>query len=554
MTTHSKVRWLGLAVLSVGVAMIIVDATIVNVAIPSIIDDLGIELVDAEWINTIYSLVFAALLITLGRLGDLYGRKRLFHIGLVVFVAASMLAGQAPTGGLLIAARSLQGVGAAMILPSTLSIVNASFQGRERAIAFGIWGSVIGGMAALGPLLGGWLTTSYSWRWAFYINVPVGALALIGSMKWVSDSRDEQARGGFDPLGIVTISVGLSSLVFGLIEGSRYGWFEATRPFTIGGWTWSVGSISVVPFAFALAAICIPLFLLVESRRAVREKPVLFNLALFGIKSFRYGNLTAATLALGELGMIFVLPLFLTAVLGYTAFRTGLLLLALAGGAFLGGPAAAALSQRFGPRRVVTTGMLIEAIAIGSIALLINPEMTGARLIPALFVYGIGVGLATAQLTSVILVDVPPSDSGQASGMQSTFRQIGSAFGIALVGTVLATSLGTLSADRLGSVPGLPPQAIAGIAEGMKASAGQIINQVSEQPDSAPVVDVLRGVFVDSAKRAALTAMIFVLLGFAMSWLLPDTRHNLQPEADPTRLPTEPTRLPTEPTAESPGG
>ncbi len=546
MTTHAKVRWLGLAVLSVGVAMIIVDATIVNVAIPSIIDDLGIELVDAEWINTIYSLVFAALLITLGRLGDLYGRKRLFHIGLVVFVAASMLAGQAPTGGLLIAARSLQGVGAAMILPSTLSIVNASFQGRERAIAFGIWGSVIGGMAALGPLLGGWLTTSYSWRWAFYINVPVGALALIGSMKWVSDSRDEQAKRGFDPLGIVTISVGLSSLVFGLIEGARYGWFEATRPFTIGGWTWSVGSISVVPFAFALAAICIPLFLLVESRRAVREKPVLFNLALFGIKSFRYGNLTAATLALGELGMIFVLPLFLTAVLGYTAFRTGLLLLALAGGAFLGGPAAAALSQRFGPRRVVTTGMLIEAIAIGSIALLINPEMTGARLIPALFIYGIGVGLATAQLTSVILVDVPPRDSGQASGMQSTFRQIGSAFGIALVGTVLATSLGTLSADRLVSVPGLPPQAIAGIAEAMKASAGQIINQVSEQPDSEPVVEVLRGVFVDSAKRAALTAMVFVLLGFAMSWLLPDTRHNLQPEADPARLPTGPT-------AESPG-
>jgi EmrB/QacA subfamily drug resistance transporter len=504
--------------------MIIVDATIVNVAIPSIIEDLGIELVDAEWINTIYSLVFAAFLITLGRTGDLYGRKRLFHVGLVTFVIASMLAGQAPTGGLLIAARSLQGIGAAMILPSTLSIVNASFQGRERAIAFGIWGSVIGGMAALGPLLGGWLTTSFSWRWAFYINVPVGALALLGSWKWVSDSRDEHAERGFDPLGVATISVGLSSLVFGLIEGSRYGWFEATRPFSIGDWTWPLESVSVVPLAFALSLVLIPLFFWIESRRSAAGQPVLFNLALFRIKSFRYGNLTAAALSLGELGMIFILPLFLTAVLGYTAFQTGLLLLALAGGAFLGGPAAAAFAHRSGPRRVVTTGMLIEAVAIGSIALLINPDMTGGRLIPSLFVYGVGVGLATAQLTSVILVDVPPRQSGQASGMQSTFRQIGSALGIALVGTVLATSLGTLSADRLTGVPGLPSQAVVGIADAMRASAGQIINEVADQPNSAEVVAVLRGAFVDSARRAAMTAMIFVLVGFSISWLLPDTR------------------------------
>ncbi|MDR9450577.1 MAG: MFS transporter, partial [Acidimicrobiia bacterium] len=424
--------------------------------------------------------------------------------------------------------------------PSTLSIVNASFQGRQRAIAFGIWGSVIGGMAAVGPLLGGWLTTSYSWRWAFYINVPVGALALIGSLTWVSDSRDEQAQRGFDPLGVAAISIGLSSLVFGLIEGSRYGWFEATRPFSVGAWTWSLGSVSIVPFAFALAAICLPLFFLVESRRAALGKAVLFNLALFRIKSFRYGNLTAATLSLGELGMIFVLPLFLTAVLGYTAFQTGLLLLALAGGAFLGGPAAAALAQRFGPRRVVTTGMLIEAVAIASIAYLISPDMTGARLIPSLFVYGVGVGLATAQLTSVILVEVPPRHSGQASGMQSTFRQIGSAFGIALVGTVLATSLGTLSADRLTTVQGLPPQAIEGIAEATRASAGQIINQLADQPDSEQVVEILRGVFVDSAKRAALTAMAFVLLGFSLSWLLPDTRHVVRAEPEPAHLPGEP--------------
>lgn len=176
-----------MAVLSLGVSMIIVDATIVNVAIPSILRDLRIAVTTAEWVNTVYALVFAALLITLGRAGDLFGRRRLFLIGVSVFVVASLLAAQAPNGGLLILGRVVQGLGAAMILPSTLSTVNATFTGRDRAIAFGIWGSVIGGMAAIGPLLGGWLTSSYGWRWAFYLNLPIGLL--VGSGRRVSFRR-----------------------------------------------------------------------------------------------------------------------------------------------------------------------------------------------------------------------------------------------------------------------------------------------------------------------------------------------------------------------------
>ena len=172
-------RWIGLAMLSLGVAMIIVDATIVNVAVPSIIRDLKLDSTTAEWINTVYALVFAALLITLGRIGDLWGRRRLYLLGLAVFGVASVLAGAAPTGELLIAARVLQGVGGAMILPATQSILNTNFRGRDRAIAFGIWGATIGGMAAVGPLLGGWLTTYLSWRWAFFINIPVALVAIV---------------------------------------------------------------------------------------------------------------------------------------------------------------------------------------------------------------------------------------------------------------------------------------------------------------------------------------------------------------------------------------
>lgn len=290
MNDRSSRRWLGLASLALGLAMIIVDATIVNVAIPSIIADLRLQLTDAEWVNTVYSLVFAALLVTVGRLGDLYGRKRIYLLGLALFVAASLLAASAPTGSLLIAARALQGVGAAMILPSTLSSVNAMFRGRERAIAFGIWGSVIGGMAALGPLLGGWLTTDFSWRWAFYINLPIGLVAGTVALLTVPETRDTRAARGLDPIGIGTSALGFAALVFGLIEGERYGWWRPTETFRIGSWEWPLQAVSPVPVALALAALLLPVFVLLELRRVRNGQPVLLDLRLFRYRSFRWGT------------------------------------------------------------------------------------------------------------------------------------------------------------------------------------------------------------------------------------------------------------------------
>ena len=530
-------RWLGMAVLSLGVSLIIVDATIVNVAVPAIIRTLNIQLGDAEWINSIYSLVFAALLITLGRVGDLIGRRRLFMTGLVVFVAASMLAGLAPNGALLIAARLIQGIGGAMILPATLSTVNATFQGRERGIAFGIWGSIIGGMAALGPLLGGWLTTTFSWRWAFYINLPLGLIALFGASRWVRETRDETTRPGFDLPGFFTSTLGMASLVFALIEGQRYGWLRPTATFSLGSWSWPLANLSIVPVAFALAVIGLVAFFLVEVRRGGRGQLALIDLSLFELRSFSFGNLTATIVSLGELGMVFVLPLFLQGVLGYSAFRTGLLLLALAGGSFLAGPGAVGLARRLGPRRVVTLGMGLEALAIFSLSVLISPTVAGWALAPSLFVYGIGVGLASAQLTSVVLAEVSPSRSGQASGMQSTFRQVGSALGIAILGTVLAVSLGNETAARLAEVPGLPPQAQAQMVALAKATAGQVIGELRQRPETVAIADAISVALTDAARHAALVASAFVLLGFGASWLLPDTRAADEPAADTGGVP-----------------
>lgn len=524
MAQINRWRWVGLASLALGLAMIITDATIVNVAIPSIIADLQIELTDAEWINTTYSLIFAALLVTVGRLGDLYGRKRLYLLGLITFVAASLLCAAAPSGSWLILARALQGIGASMILPSTLSTVNALFRGRERAIAFGIWGSVIGGTAALGPLVGGWLTTDFSWRWAFWINLPIGLIAGTIALLTVPPTRDESSLRGLDPLGIVLSTIGFAALIYGLIEGERYGWLRPDTPFRLGSWEWPSTTISPVPVALILSAIILPLFILWEQRRLRRRESVLLDLSLFQFRSFRWGNLAALIVSLGEFGMIFVLPLYLQAVLGYTALETGFVLLAVATGAFLGGPAAAQLALRYGAPRVVQAGMVLEALGLFLLIPLLSPTTTGWILAPALFLYGVGVGLATAQLTSIILAEVPASQSGQASGTQSTSRQIGAALGIAILGTFLAAGLSANTETQLQRLSVLPPQQVSQLAKATKQSAGQVLVTLREQPGTQPIVTAIEEAFTSAARRDAGLAGAFILLGFIASWLLPDIR------------------------------
>ena len=224
MERYIRLRWVGLVFISIAVSLIIVDSTIVNVAIPAIVDDLGITSTEVQWVQEAYTLVFAALLLVFGSLADRFGRRRVMLIGVVVFAASSVLAAFAADGGMLILARLAQGVGGAMILPTTLSIINATFRGRERGIAFAVWGSTIGGMAAVGPLLGGWLTTAFSWRWAFGINIPLGIVIIIGVLLTVAESRSDRTSK-IDVVGAILAVITMASLVFGLIEGRTYGWW-----------------------------------------------------------------------------------------------------------------------------------------------------------------------------------------------------------------------------------------------------------------------------------------------------------------------------------------
>jgi len=523
-----KKRWVALLFLALGVAMIILDATVVNVAIPTMVQDLNLSTNDAEWINAAYSLTFASLLIFFGRLADRFGRKLLFIIGVVVFVGASVLVAASDNAATLIAARALQGIGGAMILPSSLSVINAVFVGKARAVAFAVWGGTIGGMAALGPLVGGWLTTYYSWHWAFLINVPIGLLVLIGVLIVVPETRDVTGRKGIDLPGTILVTLGLVGVVFALIEGQRYGWWVPTNQFSIGGWDWPLTSISVAPVVGIIGVLALIAMLFVENARSKAGKIVVLDLKLFRIKSFGAGNAVAVIVSLGEFGLLFAIPLFLQATRGYDALQTGVILLALALGSFVASGAGASLSQRFGPVRVLQLGMVLEVIGILGLGIMLSTSITGWQMAPWLFIYGMGVGFATAQLTGVILSEVPVAESGSASAVQSTSRQVGAAIGTAIIGTTLIIGLGTTTTEL--EDRGVPAAQAEQIGEAVAGSAGQAIPALAQQPDGQVLVEGASQGFANAIKTVAWVAGGFVFLGLLTSFTLPKNTARVESE------------------------
>lgn len=519
-TTPNPKRWWALAAIALGVSLIIMDATVVNVALPVVIRDLSLTATQAEWMNAVYSLMFAALLLVSGRAGDIWGRRRLLIIGLLVFVAASLFAGASGSASTIIGARLLQGIGASLMLPSTLSTLNAMFQGRERAIAFAVWGSTIGGMAAVGPLVGGWLTTDHSWRWAFWMNIPISAVVLALTLWAVPQTRDETGGRSLDVVGALLSATGLGLIVFSLIEGERFGW-----------WIGPNGSLSPVPIMLAVGAAIVVTFVRYQRRRVNAGLHVLVDLHLFGLRSFRYGAIAALVVALGEFGLLFTLPLLLQNALGYTALGTGVLIVALAGGTFLISAVTPQLTQRIGPRAVVRTGLALEAVAVGGLALTVSSHIASIGVAGWLFLYGLGVGMATAQLTSVILIDVPVHQSGQASGLQSTVRQLGSALGVALLGTLLIVSLGSFTAHRLDQA-GIPPDQADRITTSVRESLGGVIPELEASDRTRTAGEAASAALIDATRVTTGLASLVILGGLAATLALPrDPRPRRRDEA-----------------------
>ncbi len=506
-------RWATLAVVAFATAMIILDATVVAVALPTMITDLGLSITTAEWVTTIYTVAFAALLIPMGQVVDRIGGRRMVMIGVTLFALGSVGAGLSHGPLVLLSSRLLQGVSGAFILPASLATLTALFTDRARPIAFGVWGAVIGGMAALGPLVGGWLTTNVSWRAVFFVNVPIGIIIWVAALLVMEASATGKRPGRIDVAGGSLVALTLAMVTYGLVQGQRFGWIHAIRLSTIGPWTWPAHGPSQSLIAFGVAVLTGVAFAIRERRRAAAGRHTYLAWELFALRGFRFGNLAGAAVNFGELGLVFVLPLYLQAVLGLSAWGAGLILMGLAAGAFVGGPAAAGVARHRGERFVVLSGVVMLMVAIAGAAAVIGPTTSSLHLVPWLALAGLGIGSVQAQLSSIILDEVPPPLSGQASGTQSTFRQLGATFGVALVGAILTMSLASGVRTTLETNASFPPAQVAQVTESLARSGGTALITLRNDPSLAAVLPSID----DAAARAARNAMLVTIGGFVVA-------------------------------------
>jgi EmrB/QacA subfamily drug resistance transporter len=411
--------WVVLVLICLAQFMVVLDATIVNVALPSIQKDLQLSEGNLQWIVNAYTLVFGGFLLLGGRAGDLLGRKRLFLVGLVIFTAASLLDGLASSEGMLIGARALQGLGAALISPAALSIISTTFaEGKERARALAVWAAIAIGGSAVGLILGGVLTQYFSWPWIFFVNVPVGIAAFILSLRLIPESRDLHAHRSYDVAGAVTVTAGLMTLVYGIVGAESAGW----------GSTKTLG-------LFALAAALLATFVVVE----LRAKAPLVRLSIFKIRSLLTANVAMFLAMSGMFAMFFFNTLYIQRVLGYGPLKAGIAFLPFTAGIMISAGIASQFAPRIGVRPVAAVGFLLSAAGL---VLLTQLPVDGSyleNLLPSIVLTSLGMGAVFMPLTLIATTGLKDEDQGLASGLFNTSQQIGGAFGLAVLST-LATS------------------------------------------------------------------------------------------------------------------
>lgn len=525
-------KWSSLGVMSLALAIIIIDTTLLNVSLETIIRELHTDLQSLQWVITSYALILTAFTITGGRLGDLFGRKRMFVLGAAIFAVGSFIASISPNIGILLIGESIiEGIGAVLMMPATASLLVANFRGRDRAIAFGVWGGFAAASSAIGPILGGYLTTHFSWRWGFRINVFVAALLLAGSVL-VKESRDTEEKKELDWLGIVLSATGLLAVVYGIIESSTYGWFSAKKAFSAFGRSIDLGGISVTPFAVIIGIIFIGLFILWEQHREGRGRTPLVSLELFQNAQFTSGVLTTAVLSLGQTGMFFTLPVFLQVVRNLDAFHTGLTLLPMSIAVFFIAPASAALVKRIIPKHLIQLGLVADFVAVILIRQSLSVNATAWDLAPGLILYGIGMGLVMAQVSNLTLSAVSVQEAGEASGVNNTLRQLGGSLGSAIMGAVLLSALtgGFVSGIRASTVipaqikPQIEAQA-AQSAESFQFGGGSGTAEPIPPAITAEIQSIGQRAVVDGNRQSLLYAIFFIALGILVSLKLPAVKN-----------------------------
>src|SRR5262245_51501851 len=425
MTRHSTNPWLILVLVCLAQFMVVLDATVVNVALPSIQKDLGLSEANLQWIVNAYTLVFGGFLLLGGRAGDLLGRKRLFLFGLVVFTSASLIDGLATSSGMLIGARALQGLGAAFISPAALAIITTTFEeGAERAKALGVWAAIAIGGSAIGLVLGGALTQLFSWPWIFFINVPVGVAVFFLSLRMLPESRDEALERNFDVAGAVSVTAGLMTLVYAIVEAGEKGW---TSGRTLG--------------TFALAAFLLAAFVVIE----LRARAPLVRLSIFRTRSLTAANLSMFLVASGLFAMFFFNTLYIQRVLGYGPLEAGLAFLPFTAGIMVSAGLASRFTPTVGVRPVAITGMIVPTLGMLLLTQLPADGSYAANVLPALVLTSLGLGAVFVPLTLVATTGLVNEDQGLASGLFNTSQQVGGALGLAILSSLAASA--TSSSD-----------------------------------------------------------------------------------------------------------
>ncbi len=531
-------RWITLAISITAAFIVVLDNTILNVAIPTILRDFNTTLPSIQWVVTGYALMFASLLIIGGRLGDVYGHRRIFIIGLVLFGCGSLLAALSQNVPELILGEAIiEGIGASLMLPATLAILSGTFKGRERGTAFAAWGATAGVAAAFGPVVGGFLTTNYSWRWSFGINVIVAPIAIIGAVMFMSAGMRSERKMTIDISGAILVALGMFCLVFALSEGTTYGWFDQIKPFTVfGTQVWPSGWPSIIPFFFLASPILLGTFYFVEKAKVRQGRDPLFVFADLRYKTYRYGLLTGVVLAMGQLGLSFALPLFLQDGRHLSAAVNGLWLLPSGIFVIIGAQVAGRAIRRFGTVNVVRVGLASYALGIILIVQAISLDITWYELLPGLAFYGLGIGAALAQLTNIILSEIPNESSGVASGANTAMRQVGSALGVAVIGAIITSQTASHGKDLIQAtnVPGsLKEQALAGV----RALGANWQPAVSVPAHDAQLLrNALEQAVTTGTRYALMFAVVVVVAGFCLSFLIPN---RVEPPTDPALSPPE---------------
>jgi EmrB/QacA subfamily drug resistance transporter len=417
--SEARHKWWTLAAVSFGLFMIMLDNTVVNVALPSIQRDLGADISSLEWIVTGYALTFAALMLIGGKLADAYGRRRIFVLGIVLFTLASLWCGLADSESMLITARIAQGVGAALMNPATLSIIAATFPPRERGMAIGIWAGVSALALAIGPLVGGLLTEHLSWNWIFFVNIPVGIIGIAASYAFIRESKDE-THVRLDLPGLCTSALALFAVTYGLIEANTHGW----------------GSGRIVG-SFVVAALALVAFLVLERH----QRDPMLDLSLFRNTTYAGANLAMLLVALSMFGVFFFVSLYMQNVLGYSAVEAGAAFLPMTILIILVAPVAGKASDRFGSRWLMTIGMVLLGVQLLYLSQL-SATADFWSLLPGFLLGGLGMALTMTPTAAAATRAVPVEKSGVGSAVLNAMRQIGGSMGIALMGAILAHEAG----------------------------------------------------------------------------------------------------------------